>query len=51
MTHRFLRLVHLLSLSMGISDEIDDATIAIDEGTILKIEVMIRPRSFFRIIV
>ena len=30
-----------LSLSMGISDEIEDAIIAIDETTILKIEATI----------
>ena len=32
---------------MGISDEIEVATIAIDETTILEIEATILPRSFF----
>ena len=34
---------------MGISDEIDDATIAIDEVTILEIKATIGPRRFFRV--
>ena len=34
---------------MGISDEIDDAMIAIDEMTILEIKATIWPRRFFRI--
>ena len=33
---------------MGISDEIDDATIAINETMILDIKATILPRRFFR---
>ena len=33
---------------MGISDEIDDATIAIDEMMIVEIKVTICPRRYFQ---
>ena len=37
-----------MSPRMGISDKIDNATIAIDETTILEIKVTIWPRRYFQ---